>query len=88
MHKKECRQQTVGKWYSVDPIQATGDVPVYQQCGFGKLAKSWEIIVRERDKEDIKIKEKKDTGQDKHKEVTFQVFQSSQSRAKKFVVMG
>ena len=24
-------------WHSVDPIQATGDVPVYQQCGIDTI---------------------------------------------------
>ena len=24
-------------WYSADPIQTSGDVPVYQQCGIGTI---------------------------------------------------
>ena len=40
MHNKNViKKQLVNKpvWPSVDPIQAAGDVPVYQQCGIGTI---------------------------------------------------
>ena len=46
MTEQRCTTRNVVKkqlvnepiWYSVGPIYATGDVPVYQQCGIGNLA--------------------------------------------------
>jgi len=40
VHNKECHQKKLVNepmWHSVDPIQVTSDVPVYQQCGIGTI---------------------------------------------------